>query len=218
MMILFKILIAVALIGPGIYLQEPILMVLTAPIAAVIFSPDILNFCIGSVRAMRHHAFKSDTRVFQFGYYQVRLIEWLGRPWFSAIPVCGALGHRDVEAAINYYATTDYCVYGTKKEQFLTAHGVLRLAELSRHPDAAKFRHWFENDVLGTLPDDLRRRARLKPPGITSASAAASAAAALAAESAPETAPAELAVAAIAPVALDAELKIGSLTKLDIEL
>ena len=132
--------------------------------------------------------------------------------------MCGALGHRDVEAAINYYATTDYCVYGAKKEQFLTAHGVLRLAELSRHPDAAKFRHWFENDVLGTLPDDLRRRARLKPPGITSASAAASAAAALAAESAPETAPAELAVAAIAPVALDAELKIGSLTKLDIEL
>ena len=217
-MILFKILIAVALIGPGIYLQEPILMVLTAPIAAVIFSPDILNFCIGSVRAMRHHAFKSDTRVFQFGYYQVRLIEWRGHPWFSAIPVCGALGHRDVEAAINYYATTDYCVYGAKKEQFLTAHGVLRLAELSRHPDAAKFRHWFENEVLGTLPDDLRRRARLKPPGAAIAAGAVASASTLASAVAPETAPVEFDTSIIDPRTLDAELEIGPHTKLDIEL
>ena len=204
--ILVKILIAAALIVPGIYLQEPLLIVLTAPIAAMIFSPDLLNLLIGSFRAMRHHAFKGDARVYQFGYYQVRLIEWQGRPWFAAIPVCGALGHRDVEAAINYYATTDYCVYGTKKEQFLTAQAVMRLAKLSRHRDATAFLNWFENDVLGTLPDDLRRRARLGPPG-----AASSPPPPEKKSVAPET-------RENTTVPVDPKAKMGSLTKLDIEL
>lgn len=205
MVILVKILIAAALIGPGIYLKEPLLIILTAPIAALIFSPDLVNFCIGSFRAMRHHAFKGDARVFQYGYYQVRLIEWQGRPWFSAVPVCGALGHRDVEAAINYYATTDYCIYGTKKEQFLTAQAVMRLAKLSRHPDATNFLNWFEKDVLGSLPDELRRRARLGPPGASFTPA-------------PEKKPSRPETQDVTTIPVDPKLKPGLVTKLDIEL
>jgi hypothetical protein len=203
--ILLKILVATALIGPGIYLKEPLLIILTAPIAALIFSPDLLNFCIGSFRAMRHHAFKGDARVYQYGYYQVRLIEWQGRPWFSAVPVCGALGHHDVEAAINYYATTDYCIYGTKKEQFLTAQAVMRLAKLSRHPDATNFLNWFEKDVLGTLPDELRRRARLGPPGAG-------------ATPAPEKKPSLPEVRDVTTIPVDPKLRAPPVTKLDIEL
>ena len=204
--ILVKMVIATALVVPGIYLQEPLLIVLTAPVAAMIFSPDLLNLVIGSFRAMRHHAFKGDARVYQFGYYQVRLIEWQGRPWFSAIPVCGALGHQDVAAAINYYATTDYCVYGSKKEQFLTAQAVMRLAKRSRHPDATAFLKWFENEVLGTLPDNLRRRARLGPPGAASTPPP------------PEKKSAEPDTLEVATIPAEAKAKIGSLTKLDIEL
>ena len=99
----------------------------------VMFTPDIVKFFGGSARALREHAYDSDARVFRYGYTQIRMIMFRNRAWFEAAPVCQALGYKDVERSIRHYATTEYCVRGTKKESFLSESGVRRMAEISRH-------------------------------------------------------------------------------------
>jgi prophage antirepressor-like protein len=77
--------------------------------------------------------------------------------------VCKALGFDDVQYAIRHYATTDYQIFGVKKEPFLSESGVQKLASLSRHADAPAFQKWFESEVLATLPKTRRRMKSASP-------------------------------------------------------
>lgn len=132
--------------------------VLLAPVVAMLFTQDIMAVFGGSAYALRKRAYDSDARVFKYGYStQIRMIMHRNRAWFEARPVCEALGHRDVERTIRYYATTEYCIYGMKKEKFLSESAVRRLAEISRHAEAPSFLRWFDTEVSATL-DRARRR------------------------------------------------------------
>ena len=79
---------------------------------------------------------------------------------FEAAPVCAALGYADVQKSIRHYATTEYCVRGTKKEPFLSESGVRRMAAISRHGEAQSFLRWFDNEVLTTLENTRKRMKR----------------------------------------------------------
>ncbi len=131
--------------------------VLIAPVAGVMFTPDIVRFFGGSARALRAHAYDSDARVFRYGYTQILMIMFRNRAWFEAAPMCQALGYKDVDRSIRHYATTEYCVRGTKKEPFLSESGVRRMAEISRHGEAPAFLRWFDNEVV-TMLEKTRRR------------------------------------------------------------
>lgn len=157
MFLIVKIIVVAALVAPIIYLGNAIAMVLVAPMLALLFVGDLINFGSKTIRAMRRSAFKGDARVYQFGFIQVRMIEHANRVWFSALPVCKALGYDDVQYVIRHYATTDYQIFGAKKEPFLSESGVQKLATLSRHADAQAFRRWFDSEVLATLPKTRRR-------------------------------------------------------------
>jgi len=167
MFLIVKNIVVAALVAPIIYLGNAIAMVLVAPMVALLFVGDLIEGGTKTIRAMRRSAFKGDARVYQFGFIQVRMIEHSNRVWFSALSVCKALGYDDVQYAIRHYATTDYQIFGVKKEPFLSESGVQKLAALSRHADAPAFQKWFDGEVLATLP---KTRRRLK----ASASAAAS--------------------------------------------
>ena len=131
--------------------------VLIAPVAGVMFTPDIVRFFGGSAWALRAHAYDSDARVFRYGYTQILMIMFRNRAWFEAAPMCQALGYKDVDRSIRHYATTEYCVRGTKKEPFLSESGVRRMAEISRHGEAPAFLRWFDNEVV-TMLEKTRRR------------------------------------------------------------
>jgi hypothetical protein len=160
MFLIAKIIVVSALVAPIVYLGEAIAMVLVTPLVAILFVGDLMNLGAKSVGAMRKSAFKGDARVYQFGFIQIRMIEHANRAWFSALSVCKALGYNDVQFTIRHYATTDYQIFGAKKEPFLSESGVQKLASLSRHADALSFRQWFEGEVLATLP---KTRRRMKP-------------------------------------------------------
>jgi BRO family, N-terminal domain len=139
--------------GPEIALAA----VLLAPVIGAMFARDVMSLFGGSAYALRKHAFDSDARVFKYGYTQIRMIMYRNRAWFEAAPVCAALGVRDTERSIRHYATTEYCVRGTKKEPFLSESGVRRMAEISRHAEAPAFLRWFDKEVLTTLEKSRRR-------------------------------------------------------------
>lgn len=161
MMLLFKLALAVPLIGWLYYKGEIAAIAVVAPLAGILMTRDVMNLFGGSYYFMRKRAYDSDARVFKYGYNtQVRMIMYRNRAWFEAKPVCEALGHLDVERAIRHYATTEYCVYGMKKEKFLSESAVRRLAEISRHPEAPAFLRWFDKEVGATL-DRARRRMKI---------------------------------------------------------
>ena len=160
MMLLFKLAFAAPLIGWLIYTNEIPALAVVAPLVGILLTRDIMNLFEGSYYFARKHAYDSDTRVFKYGYsQQVRMIMYRNRAWFSATAICNALGHTDVQRAVRYYATTEYCVYGLRKETFVSESGVRRLAEISRHAEAPAFMRWFEKEVLTTL-DRTRRRVK----------------------------------------------------------
>jgi hypothetical protein len=162
--ILIKLIVIGAILGAAYYLGDKHVFALSsvvlAPLAAVMFTRDVMNFFSGTTYAMRKHAFDSDARVFKYGYTQMRVIMYRNRAWFEAAPVCAALGYADVQKSIRHYATTEYCIRGVKKEPFLSESGVRRMAAISRHGDAPSFLRWFDNEVLTTLENTRRRMKR----------------------------------------------------------
>ena len=157
---LIKLILSAAVIGAIIHRGDALagmLLVLVAPLIAVLFTSDIMKFFGGSAYALRKHAYDSDVRVFKYGYTPVRMIMYRNRAWFSARSVCDALGHRNVQRTVRHYATTEYCVMGLKKETFVSESGVRRLAEISRHNEAQSFLRWFDNEVTATLEKTRRR-------------------------------------------------------------
>jgi hypothetical protein len=160
--LLLKLAVIGAVMGIAIYKGDGMAIALTAvllaPVAAVLFTNDVMGLLGGSAHALRKHAYDSDMRVFKYGYStQIRMIMHRNRAWFEARPVCEALEHRDVERAIRYYATTEHCIYGVKKEKFLSESAVRRLAEISRSAEAPSFQRWFDNEVGATLERTRRR-------------------------------------------------------------
>lgn len=163
MMLLFKLAIAGSLIGWLYHKGEIAAIAVVAPLAGILLTRDIMNLFGGSYYLMRRRAYDSDARVFKYGYStQVRMIMHRNRAWFEAKPICEVLGHRDFERTVRHYATTEYCVYGLKKETFVSESAVRRLAEISRHPEAPAFLRWFDTEVGTTLE---RTRRRMKEPG-----------------------------------------------------
>lgn len=169
MNLVLKLLFIAAVLGAAYYLGNrdaaavALAAVLLSPLIALMFSRDVMNFFGGSAYTLRKRAYDSDVRVFKYGYStQIRMIMYRNRAWFAAKPVCEALGHGDVVRTLRHYATTEYCVYGLKKETFVSESGVRRLAEISRHPDAPSFLRWFDTEVAATLE---RTRRRMKTAG-----------------------------------------------------
>lgn len=164
MIILLKLFAVGGVLGAAYYLGDKHVFamsaVVLAPLAAVMFTRDIMAFFSGTTYAMRKHAYDSDARVFKYGYTQMRVIMYRNRAWFEAAPVCGALGYADVHKSIRHYATTEYCVRGVKKEPFLSESGVRRMAQISRHGEAPSFLRWFDNEVLTTLENTRKRMKR----------------------------------------------------------
>ena len=164
MIILLKLIVVGGILGAAYYLGDKhvfaMAAVVLAPLAAAMFTRDVMNFFSGTTYAMRKHAYDSDARVFKFGYTQMRVIMYRNRAWFEAAPVCAALGYADVQKSIRHYATTEYCVRGTKKDPFLSESGVRRMAAISRHGEAQSFLRWFDNEVLTTLENTRRRMKR----------------------------------------------------------
>lgn len=157
-MLIFKLALILPLIGWLYYSGEIAAIAMVAPLTGILLTRDIINLFGGSYYVMRRRAYDSDARVFKYGYStQIRMIMHRNRAWFEAKPVCETLGHRDVERTIRHYATTEYCVYGRKKESFVSESGVRRLAEISRHPEAPAFLRWFDNEVAATLERTRRR-------------------------------------------------------------
>ncbi|MBM3343807.1 MAG: hypothetical protein FJY56_17115 [Betaproteobacteria bacterium] len=158
MMLLIKLALAMPLIGWLVHANEIAALALIGPMIGILLTRDIMNLAGGSYYIARKHAYDSDTRVFKYGYAtQVRMIMHRNRAWFSAAPICEVLGHRDVERTVRHYATTEYCVYGLRKEKFLPESGVRRLAEISRSPEAQSFLRWFDIEVAATLERTRRR-------------------------------------------------------------
>lgn len=158
MMLVLKLALAAGLIYWLYRSGEIAAIAVVAPLLGILFTRDVMNLFGGSYYIMRKRAYGGDARVFKYGYStQIRMIMHRNRAWFEAKPVCEALGHRDVERTIRHYATTEWCVYGRKKETFVSESGVRRLAEISRHPEAPAFLRWFDNEVLSTLEKTRRR-------------------------------------------------------------
>ena len=169
MKLLIKLLIAAAILGPLIYMDARVLIAVAAPLVAILFTSDIMNFFSAAVRLLRKQAYAGDARVFRYGYNQIRMITQHNRAWFAAKPVCNALGYDDVQHAIRHYATTDHSLHGVKKEAFLSEAGVRRLAELSRHADTKSFLRWFEREVVAALEIERRRVQTAEPPNVATA-------------------------------------------------
>lgn len=98
----------------------------------------------------REHAYEMGENDAIYTYDHVNIhMRMLGRfPWFVAHEIGWALDIKDIRPAIERFGAHERDEIGEDRELCLSEKGVLRLIESSRHPDARRFRLWFERSVM----------------------------------------------------------------------
>jgi hypothetical protein len=71
--------------------------------------------------------------------------------WFNAEDVLSVLDKKPEKWRDSRFTPAEYGLIPGRKEKGFTPAGVVKLTQLSTHPEAARFRLWFERAVIFTL-------------------------------------------------------------------
>lgn len=131
--------------GPSQFLLIGI--VLCVPAVALIV-PELFALWEWYLEKSRELAYRTDERIYRFGYAQIRMLMDGPDPWFAAADIVRALGLENLEAEIRSYDAAKCRKLGKGGDLYLSGAAVQALGERSRHPDARSFRLWFTREVM----------------------------------------------------------------------
>lgn len=131
----------------------------TAPVWAVAFAKPILEFFPAIERAVRWQAFKEWEGKY-YKYERTHLRVWFDGDdaWFLADDVLSVLGKQRGSWLDTRFGASEYRLIPGRTETGFTPEAVLKLIDMSEHPETRKFRLWFERAVVFTL--ERKRQAR----------------------------------------------------------
>jgi len=125
---------------------------ITAPIWAVFLCKPILEFFPGLERYARRSAFLEWEGKY-YKYERTHLRVWFDGDdaWFLADDVLSVLGKKREDWLDTRFGASEYRLIPGRTETGFTPEAVLKLIDMSEHPEARKFRLWFERAVVFTL-------------------------------------------------------------------
>jgi hypothetical protein len=136
----------------GVTLSGLIGLPLTAPIWGVMFAQPILELFPALGRLIHRHAFQEwEGKYYKYGPVHLRAYFDDDNAWFNAEDVLSVLDKTPESWLSTRFTPEEYGVNPGRKDKGFSTAGVIRLTQISDHPEAPKFRLWFERTVVFTL-------------------------------------------------------------------
>jgi hypothetical protein len=124
----------------------------TAPIWAVMFVKPILEFFPAIERMIHRQALEPwEGKYYKYERTHLRVHFDGGDAWFVADDVLSVLGKKRGNWLDTRFGASEYRLIPGRMELGFTPEAVLKLIDMSEHPEARKFRLWFERAVVFTL-------------------------------------------------------------------
>ena len=127
-------------------------LAVTAPIWAVCFTRPILEFFPAIGRLVHRNAYaKWEGKFYRYERTHLRVHFDGDDAWFVADDVLSVLGKQRDNWLDTRFGASEYRLIPGRMEMGFTPEAVLKLIDMSTHPEARKFRLWFERAVVYTL-------------------------------------------------------------------
>ena len=138
---------------------------LSAPIWAMMFAKPIVEFFPAFGRLIHWHAYREwEGKTYKYNNKHLRVYFEGDDAWFVAADVLSVLDKKVEPWLTTRFAPEEYGVIPGRKEQGFSPAGVMTLTQITEHPEAAKFRLWFERAVVFTLERQKERRDAYRSP------------------------------------------------------
>lgn len=126
--------------------------VFAAVVWAVAFVRPLLEIVPAFERMVHRHALSEwEGKYHIYGRTHLRAYFDGDEVWFDARDVLSVLDKKPASWLETRFTPGEYGVLPGRKEKGFTPAGVMKLTEISNHPEAGKFRLWFERSVVFTL-------------------------------------------------------------------
>jgi hypothetical protein len=158
-----RLVICIGVTGMGVMLLGLTGLPVTAPIWGVMFAKPILEFFPALKRMVHRHAYRKwEGRYYQYGPTHLRAYFDGDDAWFDAKDVLSVLDKTPATWLDTRFTAEEYGVNPGRKDKGFSTAGVIKLTQISDHPEAPKFRLWFEREVLFNLNRKKEMRVRLE--------------------------------------------------------
>ena len=144
--------ICVAVTWFGVWFMGLIGLAVTAPIWAVCFTRPLLEFFPALERLVHRNAYEPwEGKFYRYERTHLRVHFDGDDAWFVADDVLSVLGKQRGSWLDSRFGAAEYRRIPARTEMGFTPEAVLKLIDMSTHPEARKFRLWFERAVVFTL-------------------------------------------------------------------
>jgi hypothetical protein len=126
------------------------LLVFSAPLL-LFLGKDVVRMSEWLFARAKAHAYRTEERVYRFGYLPVRMLMTGQIPWFSAADVGRALGMPKIDDAARKLDVLEWEEMGSRGELYLSEAAVLKLIDRSRDANRMQFKVWFSREVMSPL-------------------------------------------------------------------
>ena len=139
---------------------------ITAPIWGVMFAKPVLEFFPALERMVHRHAFQEwEGRYYKYGSTHLCAYFNGDDAWFNAKDVLSVLDKTPASWLDTRFTPKEYGISPGRRDKGFSTAGVVKLTQISDHPEAPKFRLWFERTVVFNLNRKKEMRETHGSPG-----------------------------------------------------
>lgn len=150
--LVLRILICIAVTWVGVTLMGLVGLAMTAPIWGVMLAKPILEFFPALERLIHRQAYQEwEGKFYKYERTHLRVYFDGDDAWFVADDVLSVLDKKTGSWLDTRFGASEYRVIPGRTEMGFSPDGVMKLTHISEHPEASKFRLWFERAVIFTL-------------------------------------------------------------------
>ena len=125
---------------------------ITAPIWGVMLAKPILEFFPALERMIHRHALQQwEGKYYKYGPTHLRVYFDGDDAWFNAKDVLSVFDKTLGSWLDTRFTPEEYGTIPDRNDKGFSSAGVVKLTQISDHPEAPKFRLWFERAVVFTL-------------------------------------------------------------------
>ena len=147
-----RLVICIGVTSMGVMVVGLIGLPITAPIWGVMFAKPVLEFFPALERVVHRHAFQEwEGRYYKFGHTHLRVYFEDDDAWFNAKDVLSVLDKTPASWLDTRFTAEEYGMNPGRRDKGFSTAGVVKLTQISDHPEAPKFRLWFERTVVFSL-------------------------------------------------------------------
>jgi hypothetical protein len=147
-----RLVICIGVTWAGVMLMGLTGLAMTAPMWGLMFAKPILEFFPALGRMIHRHAYEEwEGKYYKYGSTHLRVYFDGDDAWFNAEDVLSVLDKTPGSWLDTRFTLKEYGVIPGRKDKGFSTAGVIKLTQITDHPEARRLRLWFERTVVFTL-------------------------------------------------------------------